>query len=154
MGVSQRTLWEEGRKPGRQVLSLAAGAMLLVVLTELLLGREITFVFDLGFVAICIAAALAVRPRDFFLVGVLPPLLMLATFTGLAVLAPGAIAENGDGLIQAVISGLAHHAGALVVGYGITLVFLALRQMASQQRLPAQAAQQRRELDTPVTRGG
>ena len=35
--------------------------------------------FDLCFVAICLAAALMVRPRDFFTVGVLPPLLMFGT---------------------------------------------------------------------------
>ena len=27
------------------------------------------------------------------------------------------IADAGDGLIQAVVTGLSHHAGALVVGY-------------------------------------
>jgi hypothetical protein len=31
-----------------------------------------------------------------------------------------------------VVSGLAHHAGALVAGYGLTLAVLALRQVAAR----------------------
>jgi len=142
--VSQRTLWEQGTKPGRQVATLASAATLVVVLGHLLLTRQLNIAFDISFVAICVAAALSVRPREFFVVGVLPPLLMLGAMLTAALLAREAIAETGDGLIQAVVSGLAHQAGALVAGYGLTLVILALRQMAAQQRLPAQAAQRRR----------
>lgn len=142
--MSQRTLWEEGTKPGRQVATLAAAASLLAVLVNVLVGGEITLVFDIAFVAICIGTALAVAPRDFFVAGVLPPLLMFGSFLILAMIRRDAIAERGDGLIQAVISGLAHHAGALIAGYGITLVILALRQMAAHKRLPAQARQRRR----------
>ena len=130
-GVSNgRTLWEEGRQPGRQVVTLAAVAVLVVVVLDLLLTGEATLFFDLAFVATCVAAALSVRPRDFFAVGVLPPLLMLGTVLILAIVARGAIAEEVDGLIQAVVSGLAHHAGGLTAGYGLTLAILALRQLA------------------------
>ena len=38
------------------------------------------------------------------------------------------MADPGDGFLQAVVSGLAHHAGSLVVGYALTLAILALRQ--------------------------
>jgi len=150
VAVSQRTLWEEGRTPGRLVAAQASGLALLAVLATLLLSGDLTPVFDLAFVVICVAAALAVRPRDFFVVGVLPPLLMLGTLLVLAVLVRGAIAEPGDGLIQAVVSGLAHHANALVVGYALTLLLLALRQVAAQQKLPAQAARQRRQAPEPL----
>ena len=142
--MSQRTLWEQGTRPGRQVATLASAATLVVVLGHLLLTRQLSIVFDVAFVIFCVAAALAVRPREFFVVGVLPPMLMLAAMVTVALVARGAIAEAGDGLIQAVVSGLAHDAGALVVGYGLTLVILALRQMAAQKRLPAQTAQRRR----------
>ena len=144
MPVSQRTLWEEGTNTSRQVATLASGAALLVVLANILLSGEITMFFDIAFVVICVASALAVRPHDFFAIGVLPPLLMFGTVAILALVAPGMAAESRDGLIQAVVSGLAHHAGALVVGYGLTLVTLALRQMASQKRLPAQTRERRR----------
>lgn len=127
-----RTLWEQGRKPGRQVATLSALTALLVVLVDLLLSDELSLFFDLAFVAVCVAAALTVRPRDFFMVGVLPPLLMFGTVLALALVSRGAIADEVDGLIQAVVSGLAHHAGALAAGYGLALGILALRQVATK----------------------
>ncbi len=104
--------------------------MLLVVLVDLLAFRELTLLFDVAFVLICVAAALAVRPKDFFVIGVFPPLLMLGTVAVLAVTWRGTVADRSDGLLQAVVSGLAHHSGSLVVGYVLTLVLLALRQVA------------------------
>lgn len=103
---------------------------LAAVLASLLLGNRIGLLFDLAFVVVCVAAALAVRPRDFFTVGVMPPLLLAATVTVLAVVDPGAVARADDAVAQAVVSGLAHHAIALVIGYGLTLAVLALRQVA------------------------
>jgi hypothetical protein len=126
----QRTLWEEGRKPGPLVVLGAVLMVLLVVLLDLLAFRGLTVLSDVGFVLVCAAAALAVRPREFFVVGVLPPLLMAGIVALLALLARDAVAEPTDGLGQALVSGLAHHAGALVVGYGLTLALLALRQVA------------------------
>jgi len=109
---------------------LAVATVLAVVGIDLALTAEVSLFFDLAFVTICVAAPFSVRPRDFFVAGVLPPLLMLGAVLLLALSARAAIAEPGDGLIQAVVSGLAHHAGALVVGYGLTLVIIALRQVA------------------------
>jgi hypothetical protein len=48
----------------------------------------------------------------------------------LATTARGVVADRGDVLPQAVVSGLAHHSGALVAGYVLTLVVLAVRQVA------------------------
>lgn len=127
--ASPRTLWEEGRHPGRLVVGAAALALVAVVLVSLVLGRLGLF-FDLAFVVVCVAAALAVRPRDFFSVGVLPPLLLAATVTVVAVVDPAAVARPEDAVAQAVVSGLAHHAVALVIGYALTLSVLALRQVA------------------------
>ena len=109
----------------------AAGALvLLVVVLDLLVFSDVTAVFDVAFVLVCVAAALAVRPQDFFVIGVLPPLLMAGTVAVLALLTRGSVADPGDGFLQAVVSGLAHHAGSLVVGYALTLAILALRQVA------------------------
>jgi hypothetical protein len=127
---STRTLWEEGRHPGRLVVRAAAIALLLVVLGSLLVGDRIGIAFDAAFVAICVAAALWVHPRDFFTVGVLPPLLLAATVGILAVVDRDAVARAEDPVVQAAVSGLAHHALALVIGYGLTLAVLALRQVA------------------------
>ena len=125
-----RTLWEEGRTPGRLVANAAGLLVLLVVVVDLVAFRGMTILFDVAFVLVCVAAALAVRPRDFFVIGVLPPLLMLGTVAVVALTFRGSVADEGDGLLQAVVSGLAHHAGALVAGYALTLAILALRQVA------------------------
>ena len=79
------------------------------------------------FVGLCVAAALLVRPRDFFVIGVLPPLMMLGVFVLAGLVAPGLIARPGDGVVQAVVSGLSIHAGALVAGYLLALGTLAYR---------------------------
>ncbi len=110
----------------------SAAAALLVVVGHLLLADGLTLAYDAAFVLTCVGAALAVRPRDFFVVGVLPPLLMAGTMLVLAVVSRSSIAEAGDGIIQATVSGLAHHAGSLVLGYGLALLVLALRQVAAR----------------------
>lgn len=126
----RRTLWEEGRRPGRLVVVLAALLITLVVLLDLRVFGDLTLLFDISFVLLCTGAALAVRPRDFFVIGVFPPLLMAGTVGVLAPLSPGSVADPDDGFLQTLVSGLAHHAGALVVGYACTLAVLGLRQVA------------------------
>ena len=86
--------------------------------------------FDVALVVLSVVAALWVRSSDFFTVGVLPPLLLAATVVTLVVVHRGAVAQPDDALLQAVVSGLAHHALALLVGYAATLAVLALRQVA------------------------
>jgi hypothetical protein len=81
--------WADGGEPGRQVVVLGVAVTLVVVAIDLLLGGELSLFFDLCFVALCLGLALAVRPGDFFTVGVLPPLLLLVTCTLLGVVAPG-----------------------------------------------------------------
>lgn len=100
-----------------------------VATVDLALSGRVTWLTDVAFVLACVAAALLVRPRDFFTVGVLPPLLLLGLVTALAVSAPDAVADAGDGPVQAVVSGLAHHAGGLVGGYAATLAVLAVRRL-------------------------
>lgn len=126
----RRTLWEEGQHPGRLVVRAALVVLTLATLIDLAFGNRIGVVFDVAFVLICLAAGLWVRPRDFFTVGVLPPLLLAGAVLVLAVLDRGAVAKPDDPILQAVVSGLAHHALALVIGYALTLGVLALRQVA------------------------
>ncbi len=154
----RRTLWEEGRTPGRLVVVVAVLLVTVVVLLDLRVFGDLTLLFDVSFVLACAAAALAVRPRDFFVVGVLPPLLMAGMVGVLAPLSPGAVADPDDGILQTLVSGLAHHAGALVVGYGCTLVVLGLRQVAMRHagRLRAgsgSGASQRRRSEVRSARG-
>ena len=58
--------------------------------------------FDLSFVALCVALALMVRPRDFFTIGVLPPLMMLGVVLLLAVAVPGAVSTRHSDLVGTV----------------------------------------------------
>ena len=128
-----RTLWEEGREPGRQVVALGLAVALTAVVVDLSLVGRISLFFDLSFIALCVALALLVRPTDFFTVGVLPPMIMVVVFTLLGLTRPAMIAHPDDGVVQAVVSGLSRHSGALVVGYALCLVCLAVRQRVGRR---------------------
>jgi hypothetical protein len=129
-----RTLWEEGDEPGRQVVALGVALALTVVVVDLALVGRVSLFFDLCFVALCVGLALVVRPTDFFVVGVLPPLIMVGVFALLGMTRPDVIAHPEDGVVQAVVSGLSHHSGALVVGYVLCLGCLAVRQRVAATR--------------------
>jgi hypothetical protein len=127
-GVSEaRTLWEEGHEPGRQVVALGVALALTVVVLDIGIGGRVGLFFDLAFVGVCLTMALLVRPADFFTVGVLPPLIMLAVVVVVAISHRVAIAPRDDGLPQAVVNGLAQHSVALGVGYAGCLLCLAIR---------------------------
>ena len=128
-----RTLWEEGRQPGHEVVTLAAALMMSAVTLDLWLGSGLTLFFDLCFVAVCVAAALAVRPSDFFTVGVLPPLLMVTLCLLLALSDTAVLARPEDSVVQAVVTGLAHHSVALLVGHLACLAALVVRQRVSRR---------------------
>ena len=113
---------------GSRVTRLAVLAALVVLALDLAISQRLTFVFDIGFVLVCVGAALAVHPRDFFHVGVLPPLLLLGLIAAVAIAHSGWVAESGDGFVQAVVSGLAHRATGLLAAYLLALGVLAIRQ--------------------------
>lgn len=119
---------------GSRITRLAVLGGLVVLALDLTLFGRPTLIFDVGFVLICVGAALSVRPRDFFRVGVLPPLLLLGFITLVALVHREWIADAGDGLVQAVVSGLAHRAGALLTGYLLALGVLAMRQRVRTRR--------------------
>ncbi|WP_435744206.1 DUF6542 domain-containing protein [Nocardioides sp. SYSU DS0663] len=125
-----RTLWEAGREPAFQVVALGMAVALSAVVVDVWLFDDVGLLFDLCFVALCVTLALRVRPRDFFAVGVLPPLLMVVVFTMLGSTHPATIARPEDGAVQAVVSGLSGHSVALVVGYLLCLTCLFVRQRA------------------------
>jgi hypothetical protein len=125
-------LLREGDTRGSEVAALATALTLTAAAAEITLASGLGLFFDVCFVAICLVAALLVRPRDFFTVGVLPPLLMLGTMVLVALNGAEVIAGRHDSAFQAVITGLAHHSIALFVGYGVCLVTLVLRQRAAR----------------------
>jgi hypothetical protein len=120
--------WHPGHEPGRSVVALGFALALTAALLDVTVTGEVTWLFDLCFVLLCVALALLVAPRDLFTVGVLPPLIMLAVFLLVALADVDALAQRDDGVAQAVVSGLAHHSLALCLGYGLCLVLLAQRR--------------------------
>ena len=97
--MSARTVWEEGHHSGARVTLVAAAVSLaLAILTGAIYGR-LNPVFDLGFVAVSLWAAFAVRQRDFFRAGVLPPFLMLGLFVVNAIVHRGWIAQPQDSIV-------------------------------------------------------
>jgi hypothetical protein len=119
--------WQVGREPGRQVVSLGVALALTAVSIDVLLAGRLTLFFDLCFMALCLGLAALVRRRDFFLVALLPPLLMTAVFTFVALVARDAVADPRDSVLQAVVSGVATHGIALGVGYALCLGWLGWR---------------------------
>jgi hypothetical protein len=129
-----RTVWEEGRESGREVVALGFAVALTVVLVDVATSIRVGLLFDLCFVVLCVGLALAVRPDDFFVVGVLPPLLMGGLFALLAVTKPASIGDPDDGLVQATVSGLSHHSFALMAGYALCLGVLFVRHRVAAIR--------------------
>ncbi len=125
-----RAIWDDGREPGRAVVALGVAVALSAIVVNIAMVGRVSMFFDLWFVLLSLGLAVLVRPGDFFTVGVLPPLIMVGAFTILAVDRPGAIATAQDGVVQAVVSGLAHHSVALVCGYALCLATLMARQRA------------------------
>ena len=119
--------WEVGHEPGRQVVSLGVAVTLTAVSIDVLLAGSLTFFFDLCFMALCLALATLVRRRDFYLVALLPPVLMTAVFGFVALVARDAVADPRDSLLQAVVSGVATNGVALFVGYALCLGWLGWR---------------------------
>jgi hypothetical protein len=118
----------DGQTRGSEVAALAAALTLTAAAAEITLVGHLRLFFDLCFVVICLASALLVRPRDFFTVGVLPPLLMSGTMLIVALNGPKVIAHAHDSTVQAVVTGLAHHSVALFAGYAVCLLTLLARQ--------------------------
>jgi len=143
---------------GGRVTRLAVTVCVLLAAADVLVTGRLGWPFDLGFVALCIGVALAVHPSGFFRVGVMPPFLMLGTSLLLAVFDRSAVALANDTFVQAVVSGLAHHSGALFAGVVLTLVVLAIRHRvahARRDRVERQASPYsyaNREASPPPTR--
>lgn len=120
--------------PGSRVTRLAVLLGLVALAPDLLIHQHLSPLFDALFVLLSLGAALAVRPRDFFVTGVLPPLLLLGLITLVALVQRDWVADPGDGLVQGVVSGLAHRASGLMVAYVLTLGVLATRQRMLAKR--------------------
>lgn len=122
------TIWDEGTDPARRVVLLGVALILTAAALDLLVGDDLEWIFDIGFVLLAPTLALRVHPRDFFAISVTPPLLMIGLFAVIALMEPAVIARADDGLVQGTFTGLAHHSWALLIGYGLCLAFLQVRR--------------------------
>ena len=129
-----RTLWEQGSRPAREVVTLTIALLMTAVVLDLVLSEGLGLFYDLVFVTLSVAAALTVRPTDFFAVGVLPPLAMFSVVLLLAISEPSSVAQADDGVVQATVSGLSAHAVALAGGYAISSGLLLIRREWARQR--------------------
>ena len=143
--MSERTLWEEGHWSADRVVRLSISLCLVAVVADTVATGRLDWIFDIAFVLICIGAALAVRPGDFFGIGVLPPLLLVGCAVVLSLVARTTVASTGDGFVQGVVSALAGHSAALAIGYLLSLLVLAIRQrVISRSRTHARRAHSNR----------
>ncbi len=127
--TSHRVARRELSTPAVVTLSVACtvGAATL----QLLLTDALGAFFGICFVLASLTAALMVRSDGFFVVGVLPPLLLVGVLTAVAVIVPSGIDAPGladdAGLVQRVIAGIVSQAGALVIGHAGASAVLGLR---------------------------
>jgi hypothetical protein len=119
--------------PGRGVCLLSLLGVGVCAALDLVVARGITMFFDLCFVTVCLVASMAVRRRDLFTTGVLPPLLYAAVLGVVAVASPGTFVQFA-GASKAFMTGLAEHAPALVAGYAVALLTVGSRVSASRTR--------------------
>lgn len=131
--------WEAGSERAHQVVALGVALALTAVFLDVWLVGHLTFFFDLCFVALCLGLAALVRRDGFFVVALLPPLLMVAVFAFVSLVARDAVADPRDNLVQAVVSGVATHGVALFAGYVLCLGWLAWRIRSEPGAQPGQA---------------
>jgi len=111
---------------------VALGVVLLAGATAVQVWRSssLGLFFSLCFVLTVLTTALLVRSDGFFVVGVLPPLLMVAILVAVAQWAPTHIdapVPESAGVLQLVIAGLVTYAVPLVVAHLSALAIIALR---------------------------
>jgi hypothetical protein len=119
--------------PARGVVVVSLLSAVGCAVIDLLLTSTLTMFFDLCFIVVCLVGAMAVRRRDFFTTGVLPPLLLAVVVAALAVKSPSTFVQSG-GVTTAFLTGLAEHATALVIGYAVALATLGGRISAARAR--------------------
>lgn len=121
------------------VVIMSVACLLGAAVVQLLFTEALGVFFGACFVLTSITAALVVRNDGFFVVGVLPPLLLIGVLTTVGAADPTAIDAPGlaedAGLLQRVIAGIVSQAGALVIGHGAAITVIGLRIVGAPARL-------------------
>jgi hypothetical protein len=114
----------------RGVVVLGAALLTATTALQVWLTSSLGIFFSICFVLTVLTTTLLVRSDGFFVVGVLPPLLMLVLLTGVAYWAPSHIdapVPESAGVVQLVIAGLVTHATPLVIAHLSALAIIAAR---------------------------
>lgn len=119
--------WIHGTEPARPLWALGAALTLTAVAVDHVLSGHLTFFFDVCFIATCTLLAFRITPGQFTSAAAMPPVLMLGVLVFLSIVSPATIADQGDGFIQALVSGLAHHAVGFAFGFAAALGVLQYR---------------------------
>lgn len=120
--------WLYGTEPGRAIAPLGLALVTTAVAITWLLDSQLGLFYDLSFVTICLLLAVRIHRAEFGFAVTLPPALMGAVLVLLAVASPAMIADEGDGFVQAFVTGVATHSLALLVGWVFALLALEARR--------------------------
>lgn len=123
----QGSVAEPGTDATGPLWALGAALTLTAVGFDWLADGTLTYFFDLCFVWVCGVIALRARQGAFYPAAAMPPVLMFSTMLLLAMIDPAIIADPEDGVAQAFVSGLAHHAVGFAAGFALTLLVLQWR---------------------------
>lgn len=122
---------------GRQAIWLGFAAMAVVTALDLIDGR-LSILFSLGFVLVVLTLPMAVHVGGLFPTGVLPPVLLVATLTVVAIFWPEAIVVDGmpadTGSAGRVLAGTIDRGVTLMVGHGLAIVVIVLRILTAPGR--------------------
>ena len=96
-----------------------------------LIDGQLGVVFAVGFVLVVITAAAAVQENGLFVVGVMPPFLLVGMLLAVAVIAPESIVIAGlpetAGPLGITLAAAIDYAVTLLIGYTIALVIIVAR---------------------------
>ena len=120
--------WLYGTEPGRAIAPLGLALVTTTVAITWTLGSKLGLFYDLTFVTVCLLLAVRIQRDEFGFAVTLPPALMGAVLLLLAVASPETIADEGDGFVQAFVTGVATHSLALLVGWAFALLALEARR--------------------------
>lgn len=119
--------WIHGTEPVRPLWALGTALTLSAVGVDQFFGGQLSLFFDLSFIAICALLAWRVEHGSFYAAAWMPPGLLFGTVLFLAMTSPATVADEGDGTIQALVSGLAHHSVGLAGGFAVAVAVLQWR---------------------------
>ena len=119
--------WIHGTEPVRRLWALGAALTLTAVGIDQIFGGQLSLFFDVCFIAICALLAWRVQHGGFYAAAWMPPGLLFGTVLFLAMTSPAMVADEGDGTIQALVSGLAHHSVGLAGGFAVAVAVLQWR---------------------------